>query len=176
MKLGKLHESFTSENNTFLNLYQQVDLMECMTLDEIKSSIKEVLQEADNYAESNNLKFKYFDLAKSPLWEGLEVKERHFILKGFDAYIKIDLVESLDDIKPYVIVINTESNDKTSGQIFEINDEFVNSLNKLQREIFLEQMQKLEDETVQVLKEVWNIERKRIRKWITTSKVDLKGK
>jgi len=175
MKLGKLYENFNASHSEFLNMYRNNDLMNCKTLKDIKENLKAIFEEADNYAKAKNLKFKYFDLAKKPLWEGLDIDSRYFILKGFDAYIKIDLNESLDDIVPYVFVLNENTNHLKAGQVFEINEELVESLVPYQKQLFLEELKKLEDETVSTLQKVWDMERKRIDKWVDTCKVDLKG-
>jgi hypothetical protein len=169
MKLGKLYESFTASNSDFLSLYQQQDLMLCETLEETKETIRTVFEAADDYAISNNLKHKYFELAKKPLWESLEIDSRHFILQGFDAHIAISLSESLDSMVPYIVVA------KNDIEKYDITDEFIESLNKLQREIFLKELHELETETVSMLQNVWKMEQQRIDKWVKTSKVDLKG-
>lgn len=176
MKLGKLYESFTSPDTDFLKLYQNEDLMECKTLCETKQTIQKVFDSANGYAKNNKLKYTYFQLAESPLWESLEVEPQHFILKGFDAYIKIDLTESLENIKPYVEVQNNNVGYLKDGQRIEINDEFIKSLNPLQREIFLESLKKVENETVVKMQKVWKLEQQRIDKWVKTCKIDLKEK
>lgn len=175
MKLGKLYESFTSPDTDFLRLYQQTTLMECKTLEDTKKTMKNVFVEADNYAANNKLQYKYFQLAKKPLWEELDVESQHFILKGFDAYINIDLTEELDNIKPFVVVQNDNVKDLSQGQRLEINEEFVKSLNELQREIFLEALGKVEAETVSKMQKVWKLEQQRIDKWVKTTKINLKG-
>ena len=169
MKLGKLQESLRHSNSAFLSLYQQQDLSLCETLDETKETIRMVFEAADDYARSNSLKHKYFELAKKPLWESLEIDSRHFILQGFDAHIAISLSESLDSMVPYIVVA------KNNIEKYEITDEFIESLNPLQRGIFLKELQELETETVSLLQKVWKIEQQRIDKWVKTSKVHLKG-
>lgn len=175
MKLGKLYESFTNPDTDFLKLYQSNDLSACTTLLETKKMIQHVFEQADNYALNNKLKYKYFELAKKPLFEELEIQSVHFILKGFDAYIGVDLTESLDEIKPFVIVRNSCVDDLKNGQRIEITDDFVKSLNSLQREIFLESLAKVENDTVSQIKKVWKLEQQRIDKWVKTCKIDLKG-
>lgn len=174
MKLGKLYESFTTPDTDFIRLYQTQDLSECNTLNEIKEKIKIIFNEAEVYAKNNNLKYTYFQLAKAPLFEELEIKEQYFILKGFDAYINIDLAESLENIIPFVVVQNSNIQNLKNGQRLEITEDFINSLVPLQKDIFLEALQKIEDETVSKLKKVWKLEQQRIDKWVKTCKIDLK--
>ncbi len=175
MKLGRLYESFTTPDTDFLRMYQTEDLMECKTLSETKNTIQKVFEAADKYAENNKLKYKYFQLANTPLWEEVEVEPQHFILKGFDAYIRINLSESLENIKPYVMVQNNNVDYLKDGQTIEINESFIKSLNPLQREIFLEALKKVEDEAVDKLQRVWKLEQQRIDKWVKTCKINLKG-
>jgi hypothetical protein len=175
MKLGKLYESFTTPETDFLRLYQTEDLSGCKTLNETKDTIKNIFSEADNYANNNKLEYKYFQLAKKPLWEELEINQQHFILKGFDAYINIDLTESLNNITPFVVVQNGNVKDLENGQRIEINESFIRSLIPLQKEIFLEALTLIEDETMSKLKKVWKIEQQRIDKWVKTCKINLKG-
>ena len=176
MRLGKLQESFTMPDTDFLRLYQTENLNNCETLNEVKETIQKVFTEADNYAVNNHLQYKYFQLAKKPLWEQheIEITPQHFILKGFDAYVHIDLSESLEDIKPFVIVQNSNVSSLKYGQRIEINEEFIKSLNDLQRQIFLESLNKVENETVEKIKNIWIVEQKRIDKWIKTCKINLK--
>lgn len=173
MRLGKLYESFTTPDTDFLRLYQTETLTECKTLNETKKTIQKVFLEADNYANNNKLQYKYFELAKTPLWEELEINQQHFILKGFDAYINVDLTESIENIKPFVVVQNGNVGNLENGQRIEINEEFINSLIPLQKEIFLEALQKVEDETVNKLQKVWKIEQQRIDKWVKTCKIKI---
>lgn len=176
MKLGKLYESFSSPDTDFLRLYQTKDLSECKTLDETKKTIQNIFEQADKYAINNNLKYKYFQLADKPLWESVEVEQQHFILKGFDAFISIDLTESLENIKPFVLIQNNNVDFLKNGQRVEIDESFINSLNPLQRKIFLESLEKVENETVYKMQKVWKLEQQRIDKWVKTCKIDLKGK
>lgn len=176
MKLGKLCESFTTPDTDFLRLYQTQDLSDCKTLNETKQTVKNIFAQADKYAINNNLKYKYFQLANKPLWEEVEVEPQHFILKGFDAFISIDLTESLENIKPFVIVQNNNVDFLKCGRRIEIDESFINSLNPLQREIFVESMNKVEEEAVSKIKKVWKLEQQRIDKWVKTCKIDLKEK
>ena len=176
MKLGKLYESFIAPDTDFLRLYQTKDLSECKTLTDTKKTIQNIFEEADKYAINNKLKYKYFQLANKPLWEELEVDQQHFILKGFDAYISIDLTESLENIKPFVLVQNNNVDFLKEGQRVEIDESFIKSLNPLQREIFLESLAKVENEAVSKIQKVWKLEQQRIDKWVKTCKIDLKGK
>ena len=176
MRLGKLQKSFTTPDTDFLRLYQTEDLKKCKSLNEVKETIQHVFTEADNYAENNSLQYKYFQLAKKPLWEQheLEVTPQHFILGGFDAYIKIDLTESIENIKPFVIVQNSNVSSLKDGQRIEIDEKFIKSLNELQREIFVNSLMKVEQDTLKKLKGIWDLEQKRIDKWVKTCKIDLK--
>lgn len=173
MNLGNLYDHVTTSDNYFLGLYQQEDLLGCKTLDEAQKVIGKIFYEADVYAQTNNIEYTYFQLAKKPLWEQLEVKEQHFILKGFDAYINIDLTEHLQNIKPFVVVQNGNVNDLVNGQRIEITEQFINDLLPLHREIFLEALHVVEKETVQKLQQVWKMEQKRIDKWVNTSRIKL---
>lgn len=173
MKLGKLYENFTTPDTDFLRLYQTEDLIGCKTLTETKKTIQKVLKEADVYAENNKLQYKYFQLAKKPLWEEFEINEQHFIFKGFDAYINVDLTESLDSIKPFVVVQNGNVDNLKSGKRIEINEQFIKDLVPLQKEIFLEALQKIENDTVATLQKVWKVEQQRIDKWVKTCKIKI---
>ena len=176
MRLGKLQESFTNPDTTFLSMYQTEDLKGCNTLNEVKETIQSVFTEADIYAKNNKLAHTYFQLAGEPLWEQheIEVEPQHFILKGFDAYITIDLTETLENMKPYVLVQNSNVSSLKDGQRVEITESFVKSLNELQREIFTKSLTKVETEAVKKLKNIWGLEQKRIDKWVKTCKIDLK--
>jgi len=176
VKLGKLYESVTTYDTDFIRLYQTENLSDCKTLNETKETIRNVFDKADKYAEVNKLKYKYFQLAKKPLWEELEINTQHFILKGFDAYINVDLTESLEYIKPFVVIQNGNVENLKDGQRIEINEKFISSLIPLQREIFLESLNKIEKETIMTLKKVWQVEKQRIDKWAKTCKIQLEGK
>ncbi len=175
MKLGKLYESYTTPDTEFLRLYQSEDLSGCKTLVETKNTIHKIFESADRYAENNKLKYKYFQLANKPLWEEIEVEQQHFILKGFDAHITIDLTESLENIKPFVLVQNNNVDFLKEGQRVEIDESFIKSLNPLQREIFLEALAKVENDAVNKIQKVWKLEQQRIDKWVKTCKINLKG-
>lgn len=169
MKLGKLYENFTTPNSGFLNLFRNQDLSLCETLEEVKETMQQVFEAADDYAEANHLSHKYFDLAKRPLLESIEIESRHFIIKGFDARIAINLSESIENIKPYVVIANNDI------EKFDINQEFVESLIPLHRELFLKELSLLEQETVDSIKKVWKLEQQRIDKWLKHCKVVLNG-
>lgn len=175
MKLGELYESYTTPHTEFLRLYQQSNLMECETLDETKQKVKQIFLEADNYANENKLEYRYFDLAKAPLWHEIEIEPEHFILKGFDAYINVDLKESIEDIKPFVSIQNDNVDQLSKEQRIDIDEGFINSLNELQRAIFSEALERIEKQTVDKLQKVWSLEKQRIDKWVKTSKIKLKG-
>ena len=129
MKLGALYESYTTPHTEFLRLYQQSNLMECETLDETKQKVKQIFLEADNYANENKLEYRYFDLAKTPLWHEIEIEPEHFILKGFDAYINVDLKESIEEktslngfsIGDWCYVTDKESSNLENGKVYKIN-------------------------------------------------------
>jgi len=175
VRLGKLQESFTNPDTNFIRLYQTEDLKKCKSLNEVKETIQRVFTEADNYAANNCLKYTYFQLAKRPLWEQheIEITPQHFILKGFDAYINVDLTESIEKVTPFIIVRNSNVSSLEDGQRIEITEDFIKSLNPLQQEIFLEALGRVEHETVEKLQNVWNLEQQRIDKWIKTCKVVL---
>jgi|LakMenEpi03Aug12_release.lakeMendotaPanAssembly.Ray.scaffolds.fasta_scaffold156031_2 hypothetical protein len=173
MKLGKLSESFTNPDTFFLKLYQTEDLSNCTTLNETKETISTIFAAADTYAVNNKFKHKYFDLAHTPLWENLEIEKHHFILKGFDAFIAIDLTENLHDIRPFVLVQHNNVEDLEYGHRIEITEEFINSMVVFQKELFLEALHRFESETVETLKAVWKVEQQRIDKWVKTCKIDL---
>lgn len=175
MRLGKLYESYSTPDTDFIRLYQQTDLTECYTLTETKNILNNIFLEADSYAVNNKLEFKYFQLAKYPLWESLNIEKRYFIYKGFDAWINIDMTEKIENIKPYIIVQNNNVSNLQEGQRIEINDDFIKSLNKLQLEIFEEALNKLETETIEKMKKVWILEQQRLDKWLKTTKINLQG-
>lgn len=175
MRLGKLYESYSTPDTDFIRLYQQTDLKECYTLTETKNTLNNIFLEADSYAVNNKLEFKYFQLAKYPLWESLNIEKQYFIYKGFDAWINIDMTEKIENIKPYIIVQNNNVSNLQEGQRIEINDDFMKSLNKLQLEIFEEALNKLETETIEKMKKVWILEQQRLDKWLKTTKINLQG-
>lgn len=175
MRLGKLYESYSTPDTDFIKLYQQTDLTECQTLLETKSILNHIFLEADSFAINNKLEFKYFQLAKYPLWESLNIEKQHFIYKGFDAWIEIDMTEKIENIKPYIIVQNNNVSNLQEGQRIEIDDEFIKSLNKLQLEIFEESLKKIETETNEKMKKVWILEQQRLDKWLKTTKINLQG-
>ena len=175
MRLGQLNERLETHDSGFVSLLIHENLY-TVGLNETKERIQKVLTEADIYAEDNDFQYKYLELAQEPLWTDVEVTPEHFIYQGFDAYIAIDLKENIDDIKPYVIVQNNNVSTLKDGQTIEINDVFKNGLNDLQREIFEEALLKVETKTVRTLQKVWKYEKERLDKWITTSKIALKGK
>lgn len=174
MKLGKLYDTYNTPDNDFLKLYQQTTLIECTSLIEIKQKIGKIFLEADNYAINNKMKYKYFQLANKPLWEELSIDKQYFIYKGFDAWIDIDMQSK--NILPHVIVKNNNVSNLQEGQILDIDDTFLKSLNELQRKLFLESLSKLENEVVDKIKKVWSLEQQRIDKWVKTTKIDLQGK
>lgn len=175
MKLGKLYESFTTPDIDFIRQYQTEDLSGCKTLNETKETVQSVFDAADKYATDNNLQYTYFQLAKTPLWENMSITPQHFILKGFDAYINVDLTEALKDIKPFVVVQNKNVDDLKNGQRIEIDEAFIKSLIPLQKEIFLEALKVVENEAMEKMSKVWVIEKQRIDKWVKTCKINLKG-
>ena len=130
--------------------------------------------ESDDYAEDNNFKFKYIQMAEEPLWVGISVKPEHFIYRGFDAYVAMDLTENIDDIKPYVIIQNSNVSDLKNGQRLEINENFIKSLNDFQRDIFKESLAIVEQRGVNTLKKIWKFEKERMNRWIQTCEIKLK--
>lgn len=173
MRLGKLYESCDNISSNFFNLYQTETLSEATSINDVKSKISNIITEADKYAKLNNLKYKYMDLAKTPLWSDVMVEAEMFIYQGFEAFITIDLNESLENITPFVIVKNNNVVGLMEGQRIEITESFVNGLNKLQREIFENSLALVEARTVKTFQSVWTYEKARIDKWLKTSEIDL---
>lgn len=176
MRLGKLYESCDNISSNFFNLYQSETLNEATTINEVKNKISNIINEADKYAALNNMKYKYMDLAKNPLWTDVIVEAEMFIYQGFEAFITIDLNESLEKITPFVLVKNNNVTGLMEGQRIEITEAFVNGLNKLQREIFDKSLSIVESRTVKTFQTVWGYEKARIDKWIKTSEIDLGAK
>ncbi len=175
MRLGKLYESYTTPDTDFIRLYQQTDLNECLSLNMTKDKINNVFLEADKFAVNNKLKYKYFQLAGTPLWEELDIEKQYFIYKGFDAWITINMTEKCENIKPYVIVQNNNVSKLQEGQRIEIDETFIKSLNPLQLEIFEESLRRLETEATNKMKKVWILEQQRLDKWVKTTKINLQG-
>ena len=164
-----------SHNNSFVKKLNNENLDDVDTIKEIRDRLKEIMLESDNYAEDNNFKYRYIQMAQEPLWVGISVKPEHFIYKGFDAYVTMDLTENIDGINPYVVVQNSNVSDLKDGQRLEINDDFIKSLNDFQRDIFKESLAIVEQRGVNVLKKVWKFEKERMNKWIQTCEIKLKG-
>lgn len=175
MRLGLLNEKLQTHDASFVQRLITENLDEVDTIKEIKDRLKEIMSESNTYAEDNNFKYKYLELAQEPLWVDVMVESEHFIYQGFDAYVSIDLKENIDDITPYVVIQNNNVSSLKDGQTIEINEEFKSSLNDLQREIFEEALSKVETKTVKTLKKVWQFEKQRMDKWIKTCAVELKG-
>ena len=173
MKFGELNECFSSENSEFIRLYQTVDVDGCESIKEFKEIMEYVFECADNYAENNKLKYKYFDLAKAPLWTDLEINARNFILKGYDANIVVDLKESFFDITPFIMIENIGYGVSECEQRINIDDDLVGSMIPYQKELFLEEVSIMEKEILEKLKKVWLLEKQRIDKWVKTCKIDL---
>lgn len=174
MNLGKLYEKVQTHDSGFISKLINENL-ETNNLENVKQKIKTILNEADKYAADNDFKYKYIQMAKEPLWVDVQVKPEHFIYQGFDAYVAVDLKESIDDIIPYVIIQNNNVESLKDGQTMEINTDFRKSLNTFQREIFEEALATVEARTVKTLQKVWQYEKQRLDKWISASKIELKG-
>lgn len=175
MRFGKLNETLQTHNSSFVKKLINENLDEVDTIKEIKDRLKELMNEADNYAKENHLKHKYLELAQEPLWVNVKVEPEHFIFKGFDAYVAMDLTENIDNIKPYVIIHNNNVKTLENGQVIAIADEFISDLNDFQRTIFEEALSVVENRSVETLKKVWNYEKERINKWIRISEISIEG-
>jgi hypothetical protein len=175
MRLGQLSEKLQKHDSSFVKRLITENLDDVDTIKEIRDRLKEIMSEADNYATDNDFKYKYIQIAQKPLWSDLSVKPEHFIYQGFDAHVAMDLTENIDEIKPYVVVQNSNVSSLKDGQRLEINEDFRKSLNDFQREIFEESLAVVEQRGVNALKKVWQFEKERIDKWVTTCEVKLKG-
>jgi len=114
-------------------------------------------------------------MAKNYLWEGLTVEPESFIYQGFEAQVQIDLSEKLEDIRLFVTVQNNNVATLKEGQRIEITDDFIEGLNNLQRAIFLEALEKVQQRAIKVFRKVWIYEQERIDKWIKTTPINIKG-
>lgn len=175
MRMGKLYEKLETHNSGFVAGLINETLEDVNTMDDVKSRLKNILAEADNYAADNDFKYRYLQMAGEPLWVDVAVEPEHFIYQGFDAYINIDLKEDIDQIKPYILIQNNNVSCLENGQRIEIDDTFKNGLNDLQREIFEEALSLVEAKTTRTLQSVWKYEKRRLDKWIKESEIQLKG-
>ena len=176
MRLGNLKEKLeTTDNSTFLKMYQTETLTECNTVSSFMEKAQRIFTEADNYAETNDLKYKYLQLAQKPLWNDFTVEPEGFIYQGFEANVGVDLSESIDNIKLFVTIQNNNVGDLKEGQRIEINSDFIDGLNDLQKEIFLEAKATVEKRATDILKKVWIYEKERIDRWVKTCNIELKG-
>jgi len=175
MNLRKLQDKLVTNNSGFLSKYQNTNLNECKTVDEAINNVKNILKEADEYAKINKLEYKYLQMAKNLLWEDIKVKPEPFIYQGFDAQVEVDLSENIDDIKLFVTVQNNNVSALKEGQRIEITDEFVNGMNDLQKSIFEEAYQLVQQRTLKTINSVWKYEQARIDKWVKTCGIKLKG-
>ncbi len=176
MNLGNLKDKLeTTNNSTFLKMYQNETLEECKNIESTVERLQEIFTEADNYAEDNDLKYKYFQLAQTPLWNEIVVESESFIYQGFEARVEIDLSENLEDIKLFVTVQNNNVSDLKEGQRFEIDSNFLESMNDLQREIFEESVVEVQRRAIKTFRKVWLYEKERMDKWVKTCSIQLKG-
>ena len=176
MNLGKLQDRLETTNNSeFLNMYQLETLDGFNTVDNTVERLKEIFEAADNYAKDNDLKYKYFQLAKKPLWTEFTVESESFIYQGFDAQVSIDLSENLDNLKLFVVVQNNNVKSLQEGQRIEINSDFVDGLNVLQRNIFEEASLEVQKRATDTFRKVWLHEKERMDKWVKTCSIQLKG-
>lgn len=173
MNLRKLYEQYETNNDGFLSMYQQ-ETLEGLSFDEIKEKVSEIFTEADNYAETNNLEYKYFQLAKKPLWNELVVESSPFIYQGFDARVIIDMDQKLDDLLPVVAIQNNNVGALETEQQIIIDEAFVNGLNDYQKEIFDKALSEVNTRIVEQFKQIWTVEQQRIDKWIKTCKITIK--
>ena len=176
MNLGNLQEKLqTTDNSNFLKMYQLETLEECNTVDSLMKRVQEIFTEADNYASTNDVKYKYLQLAQEPLWSEFTVESEGFIYQGFEANVEVDLSESVENIKLFVTIQNNNVSDLKEGQRIEIDSTFVDGLNDLQKEIFLEAKAEVEARATDTLKKVWIYEKERMDKWVKTCNIQLKG-
>jgi len=173
MNLRKLYEQYETNNDGFLSMYQQ-ETLEGLSFEEIKDKVNEIFTEADNYAETNNLEYKYFQLAKKPLWTDIVVESSPFIYQGFDARVTIDMDKSLDELTPVVTIQNNNVGALEAEQTITINEEFINGLKTYQSEIFEKALEEVNERVITQFKEVWMVEQQRLDKWIKTCKITLK--
>jgi len=173
LNLRKLYEQYETNNDGFLSMYQQ-ETLEGLSFDEIKDKVSEIFTEADKYAETNNLEYKYFQLAKKPLWNELVVESSPFIYQGFEARVMIDMDKNLDELTPVVTIQNNNVGALEADQFIVINEEFISGLKTYQSEIFEKALQEVNERVIIQFKEVWIVEQQRLDKWIKTCKITLK--
>lgn len=175
MNLRKLQERIETSQDTFLKEYQTISMNEEKNVQSIAQKFINLLENANRFANNNDLDYKYLEVAKAPLWSDFEVEPESFIYQGFDAKVVVDLSENLNNLKPFVIVQNNNVKDLKEGQRFEINDDFIKTMNPLQQEIFKEALEAVENRATTIMKKVWKVEQQRLDKWVKTSKIVLKG-
>jgi len=173
LNLQKLYEKLETNNDGFLSMYQQ-ETLDGLTFGEIKEKMSKIFTEADNYAETNDLEYKYFQLAKKPLWNDLVVESSPFIYQGFDARVIIDMDQKLDDLNPVVTIQNNNVGALNEEQQITIDDTFVVGLNDLQKGIFEQALAEVNERVVEQFKQIWTVEKQRIDKWIKTCKITIK--
>lgn len=173
MNLRKLYEQYETNNDGFLSMYQQ-ETLEGLSFDEIKEKVSEIFTEADKYAETNNLEYKYFQLATKPLWTELVVESSPFIYQGFDAKVVIDMDQKLDELAPIVAIQNNNVSALESEQTIKIDEAFITGLNDYQKAIFEQALTEVNERIVEQFKQIWTVEQQRIDKWIKTCKITIK--
>ena len=173
MNLRKLYEQYETNNDGFLSMYQQ-ETLEGLSFDEIKEKVSEIFTEADKYAETNNLEYKYFQLATKPLWTELVVESSPFIYQGFDAKVVIDMDQKLDELAPIVAIQNNNVSALETEQTIKIDEAFITGLNDYQKAIFEQALTEVNERIVEQFKQIWTVEQQRIDKWIKTCKITIK--
>jgi len=173
LNLRKLYEQYETNNDKFLSMYQQ-ETLEGLSFDEIKDKVSEIFTEADKYAETNNLKYKYSQLAKKPLWNDLVIESSPFIYQGFEARVMIDMDKNLDELSPVVAIQNNNVGALEADQFIEINEQFLSGLKTYQSEIFEKALQEVNERVITQFKQVWIVEQQRLDRWIKTCKITLK--
>ena len=173
MNLKKLYESYETNNDVFLSMYQQ-ETLEGLSFEEMKERVNEIFIEADKYAETNNLEYKYFQLAKKPLWTELVVESSPFIYQGFDAKVIIDMDVELSELSPKVSIQNNNVGALKEDQFIKIDNEFTENLKEYQVDIFKVALNEVNSRIEEQFKEIWTVEKQRIDKWIKTCKITIK--
>lgn len=173
MNLRKLYEQYETNNEEFLEMYQQ-ETLDGLSFTEIKETVSEIFTQADKYAEANNLEYKYFQLAKKPLWNALVIESSQFIYQGFEARVMIDMDQKLDDLVPVVTIQNNNVGALETEQHVTIDEKFLSGLKSYQSEIFEKALEEVNERVVDNFKQVWKVEQQRIDKWIRTCNITLK--
>jgi len=176
MKLSDLQQAINKEDYEFVKLLENDTVLSKNTFRRIVEEMEIVLETSKGFTTEFLIQEDYFSFAKEPLWNELTPLREMFVYGGFTAELIFEFrsdFNNLSENKPYVLITDHLDSDLSNIKKIILNQQFLESMNEYQLTLFKETLDKLEKKRIPLIKEVWNIERKRMLCWLEEATINV---